>query len=99
MGSIHTETIAMTAPTDTPADHRLDLTDFVPFPDFCRQAEKLNLATRTQLQWWMRYRHQNGLIGSGAIVEKAVNPKSSRKMLFVVRPRFIDWLASGRAAG
>ena len=88
----------MPAPTDTTATTqaapRLALDDIIPFVDFCREAEKRKLATRTQLQWWMRYRRENGLIASGAIVEKRTNPKSSRPLLFVVRPRFVEWLTN-----
>lgn len=82
----------MSAPLATPQAQGLDLDDIVPFADFCREAEKRKLATRPSLQWWARYRHENGLISSGAIVELRANPKSKRPLLFVVRPRFVQWL-------
>lgn len=83
----------MTAPTD-PTRPPLGLSDIVPFVDFCREAEKLKLATRSGLQWMLRYRHENGLIASGAVVEKRLNPTAKRPALFIVKPRFIAWLAN-----
>ncbi|NEV61650.1 hypothetical protein [Thiorhodococcus minor] len=76
----------------------LDLSDIVPFADLIRECEKKGIATKGQLTWWARYRHENGLTSSGALVEKRANPRSKRPMLFVVRPRFIDWLANGHQA-
>jgi hypothetical protein len=86
----------MTAPLAQPSTP-LALTDIAPFPDFIRECEETGVATRGQLTWWARYRHENGLIASGALVEKRVNPRSKKPMLFAVRPRFVDWLA-GRDA-
>ena len=87
----------MTAPSPQ-ASNVLDLSDILPFADFCREAEKKKLATRAQLQWWMRYRDQNGLLASGAVVEKRVNPTAKKSMLFVVRPRFVEWLTNAHQA-
>ena len=85
----------MSAQADTPqVNQSLDLSDIVTFADFCREAEKRKLATRTALQWWMRYRRENGLLSSGAVVEKRANPRSKRALLFVVRPRFVEWLTN-----
>lgn len=72
----------------------LDLGDVIPFAAFCREAEKRKLASRATLQWWLRHRAQNGLLASGAVVEKRINPTSTKPMLFVVKPRFIDWLTN-----
>ncbi|AFL75496.1 hypothetical protein [Thiocystis violascens] len=82
----------MTAPNPAP---RPDLGDISQFSDFARECERHKLATKSSLLWWMRYRHQNGLIASGAVIEKRPNPTSKRPMLFIVRPRFIDWLSNG----
>ena len=82
----------MTTPS-AEASTTLALADIAPFPDFIRECEKTGVATRGQLTWWARYRHENGLIASGALVEKRVNPRSTKPMLFAVRPRFVDWLA------
>ncbi len=84
----------MTAITPSP---RPDLDDITPFSDFARECERRKLATKTQLQWWMRFRETNGLAKSGAVVEMRPNPASKRPMLFVVRPRFVDWLLSQAA--
>lgn len=75
-----------------------DLSDITPFTDFVRECERQKLATKGQLQWWLRYRNENGLTSSGAVVEKRPNPRSKRPMLFVVRPRFAAWLAGAEAA-
>ena len=77
------------APSGTP----LDLSDITSFADFVRECERKKTATKGQLQWWLRYRAENGLTASGAIVERRANPRSKRPMLFVVRPKFIAWLA------
>jgi hypothetical protein len=87
------EDASMTATTPQ-AGATLDLSDITPFAEFCRECEKRKLATRAQLQWWMRYRRQNGLLSSGAVVERKVNPSAKKAMLFVVRPRFVAWLAA-----
>lgn len=85
----------MTTPAMTEAP--LALTDIAPFSDFIRECERTGVATRGQLQWWARYRNENGLAASGALVERRANPKSKRPMLFCVRPRFIAWMAGGAA--
>jgi len=88
----------VTTPSTPQAGTPLDLSDITPFAAFCRECEKRDIATRTQLQWWARYRDQNGLLASGALVERKVNPTSKRPLLFVVRPKFVDWLANGYQA-
>lgn len=76
-----------------------DISDFAPFPDFARECERKRVATKPQLAWWMRYRQTNGLLSSGAIVEKRVSPTGKRPLLYVNRPKFIAWLStSDRAA-
>ena len=74
----------------------LELSDITPFPAFARQCETQGIATKTQLQWWLRFRSENGLSQSGAIVEKRPNPRSKRPMLFVNKPRFASWLATSQ---
>jgi len=77
-------------------DESLDLSDVVPLSAFYRECEEKKVASKGQLSWWVRYRHENGLAACGAIVEKRANPKSKRPMLFAVRPKFVGWLtASG----
>ncbi len=73
------------------------LEDLTPFPDFARECERKGVATKFQLSWWMRYRRTNGLAASGAIVEKRINPAARRPVLYVNRPRFVDWLSSSDA--
>lgn len=82
----------MTLPP-APASTPLDLSDIIPFADFVRECEKRKLATKGQIQWWLRFRAENGLLASGAIVERRINPRAKKAMLFVVRPRFVAWLS------
>ena len=56
----------------------LDLSDVLPFAVFCREAEKCKLASRATLQWWLRHRAQNGLLASGAVVERRINPLAKK---------------------
>ena len=65
--------------------------------DYCEQR---GIATEQQLRWWARYRDVNGLIESGAMVEKRPNPTSRRPQLYVVVPRIVEWMATpSRKAG
>ncbi|MBK1721945.1 hypothetical protein [Thiocystis violacea] len=82
----------MTLPS-APASTPLDLSDITQLSDFIRECEKNGIATKGQLQWWLRFRAVNGLLASGAIVERRINPKAKKAMLFVVRPRFVAWLS------
>lgn len=72
----------------------LSLDDIQPFARFIEQCEKDGRATGQQLRWWSRYRNENGLMASGALVEKRFNPKSRKPQLYVVVPRFVRWMAT-----
>ena len=72
----------------------LSLDDIQPFNPFAQQCEREGTATVNQLRWWSRYRNENGLLSSGAIVEKRPNPGSKRPLLFFVKSRFVRWLSS-----
>lgn len=74
-------------------DHPVALEDLTPFADFARELERKKIATRSSIAWWMRYRDTNGLKASGAIIEKRVNPKARRPMLYANRARFAAWLS------
>jgi len=87
----------MTTPV-TQQETRLNLSDIVAFADFARECEKSKIASKSQLQWWLRYRKDNGLLASGAVVEKKISPTSKRPLLFVVRPKFVEWLACSNQA-
>lgn len=77
-----------TAPT-------LSLEDIAPFRVFAAECERGKIATEHQLRWWVRFRDENGLSACGAVVERRPNPRSTRPMLFIVRPRFAAWMAGG----
>lgn len=80
--------------TQSRLDGALDLSDIVPLSVFYRECAEKNVASKGQLAWWVRYRHENGLAACGAIVEKRANPRSKRPMLFAVRPKFVGWLTA-----
>lgn len=71
-----------------------ELADLIPFPEFARECEQSKTATVPQLRWWVRYRHDNGLTASGAVIEKRPSPRSRKPLLFVNRPRFVAWLST-----
>jgi hypothetical protein len=79
--------------TDNPAT----LEDLTPFADFSRELERKKVATRSSLAWWMRYRATNGLLASGAIIEKRISPTARKPVLYVNRARFIAWLSQSDA--
>jgi hypothetical protein len=74
-----------------------DLTDFQTFKAFAADFERQKLGTEHTLRWLARYRKDNGLLASGAMVElKSTGSKKPR--LLVNRPRFAAWLANRPAA-
>ncbi len=72
----------------------IDLSDITPLAAFITECEQQGLATRSQLRWMSRWRAENGLLASGAIIERRINPGAKKGMLFVVRPKFVQWLSS-----
>jgi hypothetical protein len=74
---------------DRPADQ---LSDFVPLVAFAREYERQGLGTKDSLRWLARYRAQNGLLKTGAVVELRT-PGARRPRLLINRPRFVAWLA------
>ena len=71
------------------------LSDIIPVPRFIRTHwEAQGLGTEQSFRWMLRYRHENGLIDSGAIIERKATPGSKRTVLFVVLPRFVDWFTN-----
>ncbi|NCA71463.1 MAG: hypothetical protein EOM91_15495 [Sphingobacteriia bacterium] len=77
--------------TDQPAPTTLE--DLTPFADFMRECERKKVATKSQLAWWLRYRDTNGLLSSGAVIEKRVSPAAKRPLLYANRSRFVAWLS------
>lgn len=73
--------------------HTADLSDFVAFKPFAREFADRGLGTEDTLRWLTRYRRENGLLSSGAIVE-ILTPGARRPRLFVNRPKFAAWLAA-----
>lgn len=51
------------------------------------------------LRWELRFRHQNGLVDSGAVIERWADPKASRPTLLISPSRYFGWLrAASRGA-
>jgi hypothetical protein len=75
----------------------LALSDIVPLRNFAKECEQAGVCTKHQINWWNRYRHENGLLECGALVERQATPGSKRPCIFVVRPRFLAWLTSPSA--
>jgi len=79
---------------NTTQETPLGLDDIQALPRFIKNCERRNLATAQQIRWWLRYRETNGLLDSGAVTEKRPNPSSRKPRLFVVVPRFVNWMAT-----
>ena len=75
-----------------------DLSDFTSFRAFAADFERAKLGTIDSLRWLCRYRADNGLLSSGAVVE-LLTPGARRPRLLVCRPKFAAWLSQqGQAA-
>jgi len=77
---------------------QISISDIQPLLRFAEECERSGTARLYQIQWWVRYRNENGLMDSGAVIEKRANPRSKRARLFVNVPRFTHWLATNSAA-
>jgi len=85
------------APASAPDAPVPTLADFLTFNDFADRFEKQGLGTKYTLRWLLRYRTQNGLASSGAIVELKT-PGATRCRLLVNAPKFAAWLAAQSCA-
>lgn len=94
MGTQQREPKSMKRDTPQPAP---TLEDFQTFRDFARDFERQKLGTEHSLRWLARYREENGLLQSGALIELR-RPGAARPRLLVNRPKFAAWLASQSAA-
>lgn len=70
------------------------LSDFVPFTKFATEYAKQGLGSPESLRWMVRFRKENGMLESGAVIELR-NPGSRRPRLIINRHKFPEWLASG----
>lgn len=69
-----------------------DLSHFETFRQFAAAFERQGLGSEQSLRWLCRFRHGNGLIASGAVVEVRT-PGATRPRLLINIPRFAAWLA------
>lgn len=87
----------MTKPTHPRAigtTEPVDIRDIYPFRLYAREVwVPRGLGTEHSLRWLARHRRRNGLLASGAIIEKCT-PGCGRPLLFVHGPRFARWLAT-----
>ncbi len=60
--------------------------DYVSFPQFERLHP--NVASR----WEMRFRHENGLMADGVVIERRADPKASRPSILISPSRYFDRL-------
>ena len=74
-----------------------DLADFLPFKKFAVEFERQGLGSESSLRWLARFRHANGLIRSGALVE-IKTPGHTRARLLVNKRAFAAWLATQNTA-
>lgn len=65
------------------------LADFQRVPAFIEANREV--VSEGKARWWLRHRHENGLISSGAVVEVEGN-------LYVNVPRFVAWFQAGGKA-
>ena len=63
-----------------------------PLRKFAAKYEREGLGTEFSLRWKLRFREQNGLLESGAVIEKRT-PGHQRPRLFVNAPKFAAWMA------
>lgn len=77
----------------------LSFEDIVPAPHFVKENAGKNGMSENQLRWLFRNRKINGMAKSGAVIEKTGRyGKGKRPMLFVVVPKFVEWLATDDSA-
>lgn len=74
------------------------LTDYVGLQRFIMEVwEAQGLGSADSLRWMLRHRRGNGMLESGAIVEKRT-PGRATPRLFVNVPKFAAWLAESDPA-
>lgn len=44
------------------------------------------------LRWELRFRHENGMIENGAVIERRADPRASRPSLLISASRYFAWL-------
>ena len=70
-----------------------NLSDIYSFQRFVAEVwTPQGLGTEYNLRWFLRYREKNGLLASGAVVEK-FTPGAQRPRLYINKPKFAAWLA------
>jgi hypothetical protein len=72
--------------------------DLYPLTRFIAEVwQPQGFGTEQSLRWLLRYRTENGLMQSGAVIEKRT-PGAARPRLFVNAPKFAAWLAESDQA-
>ena len=78
------------------ANESYDLAQLVSVADFQRENSTL-YKNVNQLRWYLRDRHENGLVKSGAVIEIRNKPDSSKPALRIHRANWWKWMEQGGA--
>lgn len=88
--SEHGLTVSDCDGTATAGPGEVDLDDIARPEAFARRYPDV-IGSSSRLRYLLRHRQGNGLVSSGAVIERG-------RTLYIVRPRFLDWLLKGGAA-
>ena len=67
-------------------------------PEFYRRNAHL-FASEESIRWYLRNRHINGLIESGAVLEVRLRPTQKRPQIRIVEPAWFDWMRGNGQLG
>lgn len=73
-------------------------TDYVSPKCFHEQYPNLH-KTLDALRWELRFRHDNGLVSSGAVVERRADPNASRPSILISPSKYFEWLLGEAVSG
>ena len=65
--------------------------DYLSPAAFHRQHPQVH-SSMNALRWELRFRRENGLVESGAVVERRADPRATRGALFISPTRYFEWL-------
>ncbi len=74
-----------------------ELTELCTVAAFARKYPNI-VPSETALRWYLRERHTNGLVSSGAVVEIRQRSEQIRPKILIRGPRFAWWLINHNGA-
>ena len=89
------ELVAQLAAT-APSDKCEISTKYFESPRQAATGEPAVYGTADSVRWLLRNRKTNGLLESGAVIERINNPDQKRAKLTIVHNKWIDWKATPR---